>query len=84
MANNAVYPSMVHHSFVKGSMVGPTIHHTVRHETNSPECLRAQATNTGEDVETFIVQPERTRYLDYADTRSSFAVLLSLAVPQAI
>ena len=56
----------------------------LRHDSNSPECLEAQSTNNGEDVETFIVRPERTRYVEYADTGSFFAVFLSLAVPQAI
>ena len=76
--NNAVRPSMVHHVFVNVSMAGPTIQHTVPYATNGPEFLRAQRTKTGEDVETFIVHLERTRYRERADARGSFVVFLPL------
>ena len=78
IANKAVRLSMVHHFSLNCSMAGPTIRHTVRHATTGPECLGAQATRTGEDVETFIMHLERTRYRERADARSSFVVFLAL------
>ena len=75
VANGAMRLGMLDDPALSNSMITIAAHLAFVHATSSPECLTAQAANTGEDVETLIMRLESAYYREHADVRSCFCAL---------
>ena len=74
VANGAMRPGMLDDPALSNSMITIAAHLAFVHATSSPECLTAQAANTGEDVETLIMRLESAYYREHADVGLFFVL----------